>query len=189
MTLILVAVGLNVASASGNLKVNFESSNADLTVVKISNAQMSNFEIEVTDAEGRDLYSMKTRAPLAQLNKRYDFSNLEEGVYYYRVKIDNEEVRKRLAVEDGVVNVESIRKSVEPYFIHDENMLRFTFLNYQMEDVKVYVYDSSRELLAEADLGNDFSIQRAIPIKELRKGNYSVVISNDEDVFEYDFTL
>ncbi|WP_347838961.1 hypothetical protein [uncultured Draconibacterium sp.] len=189
ITIILLIFAVNIVSASGNLKVNFASSDADLTVVEISNSNFSTIEIEVTDDAGRDLYSMKTKAPLAELNKRYNFSNLEEGIYYYRVKIDSEEVRKRLAVENGTVHVESIRKSVEPYFVHDENLLKFTFLNYQNEDVKVYVYDSKQQLLAEADLGNDFSIQRAIPIKELRKGNYSVVISNDEDVFEYDFTL
>ena len=192
-TLFAVIIGLfvtNAAIASGNLKVNLASNEAELTVVEISNAnKISEFEIQLIDAYGEELYRMETKAPRSDLQKRYDLSELEDGVYWYTVKVDKETVTKKLAVEDGRVDVLDIRKSLEPYITKKDDKLMLTLLNYQEEDVKLYVYDSNNSLLAEADLGNDFTITKALDLEELRYGNYEVVIANDLDIFEHRFEV
>ena len=56
LALFIATMATSVALASGNLNVNFATSEAKETVVEISNAQVSEFEIEVKDVYGTELY-------------------------------------------------------------------------------------------------------------------------------------
>ena len=96
---------------------------------------------------------------------------------------------KQLDIEDGEVEVVEIRRTLEPYFAQEEGMLKMSFLNFQEEDVKMYVYDTNGELLTETSLGNDFSITKAIDISELRKGNYEIFLAHNYDYYEHKFSV
>jgi hypothetical protein len=173
----------SVAFASGNLQVNLLSNDTESAIVKINNAKMVNYEIKLVDEYGDRLYSMKTKAPQNELKKRYDLTNLEDGVYWYTVEIDKEKVTKQLAIKNGVVEVVDIRKSVEPYFQQKDNYIDLSMLNYGKEDIKIYVYDQSSALIDKAELGNDFTINKRVDLSELRPGNYNIVVANDYDVY------
>ena len=181
----IATLAASVAMASGNLKVNLASNDSEAALVEISNAKMVNYEIELTDEVGNQLYSMETEAPRSELKKRYDFSNLEDGTYWYSVKIDKEEVRKRLTIENGTVEVNDIRKTVEPYFHQDGDMIKLSFLNFENENIKMYVYDENNRLLTEADLGNGFSIHKGVNLADLNPGTYDLVLANDYEVFQH----
>jgi len=184
--LVMIAtLAASVAMASGNLKVNLASNDSEAALVEISNAKMVNYEIELIDEVGNQLYSMETEAPRSELKKRYDFSNLEDGTYWYSVKIDKEEVRKRLTIENGTVEVNDIRKTVEPYFHQDGDMIKLSFLNFENENIKMYVYDENNRLLTEADLGNGFSIHKGVNLADLNPGTYDLVLANDYEVFQH----
>jgi hypothetical protein len=178
----------NSAIASG-LRVNMVANDAEITVVEIANNKMSNFEIEVTDVYGEDLYRMKTKAPVAEFKKRYDFSELEDGTFFYSVKIDNEKVVKELEVKDGVVKVADIRKTIDPYFVQKDDLLKMSFLNFQKEDVKVYIYGPNNDLVSEVGLGNDFTINKALNLKDLEMGDYELVLTHNNDYYEYQFSV
>lgn len=186
--LMIAILATNAAMASG-LRVNVLENDADLTVVEISNNKMSNFEIEVSNAYGEELYRMKTKSPVNEFKKRYNFSGLEDGIYWYSVKIDKEKVVKKMEIEEGRVNVVEVRKTLEPYIKQENDMIKLSFLNFQNEDVKVYIYGSDNNLVAEADLGNEFSITKAINVEELEKGEYEMVITHNYDYYEHDFSV
>ncbi len=175
--------------ASGGLKVDVVDSEAELTVVEISSVKTSNFEIEVTDSYGDRVYSMKTESPVDLLTKKYDFSLLEDGKYWYSVTTDKEKVLKTLNIEDGEAEVLEIRKAIFPHFQMDNKMLKLSFLNPQKEDVKLYVYDDSNNLLEETSLGTDFTINKAISFNDFAYGEFEVVIANNMDIYEYKVSL
>lgn len=189
LTVVIAVFVANFAMASGNLKVNFASNDADMAVVEISNSKVSHFEIELSDVYGEQIYRMETDVPRSKFKKRYDFTGLDNGDYLYSVQIDNEKVSKRLTVEDGNIYVKEIRKTLEPYFAQDEDMMKFTFLNFQSEDITLYVMDSYNRVLTEADLGEEFAITKGIDLSELSRGNYKVVLTNEREVFEHRFAV
>lgn len=186
--LILAILFANAVVASGNLKVNMLANDAEFAVMEISNSSSSIFEIEVTNDYGQELYALDTKTPVNEFKKRYDFSNLEDGTYFYTVKIDDEKVVKEMEVENGVVEIVEVRKSVEPYFVQKGEMLKFSFLNFQEENIKIYVYNET-ELLAESKLGSEFTISKALDLKDLDDGDYEVVLTNEKDVFTHKFTI
>lgn len=185
---VIVLFVFNSAIASG-LRVNMVANDAELTVVEIANNKMSNFEIEVTNVYGDDLYRIETKVPVNEFKKRYDFSALEDGTYFYSVKIDKEKVVKELEVEDGLVKVADIRKTIDPYFVKQDDLLKMSFLNFQKEDVKIYIYGPNNDLVSEFGLGNDFAINKALNVEDLEMGDYELVLTHNNDYYEYQFSV
>jgi hypothetical protein len=181
---ILAMFTVSVAMASGNLKVNMADSESEATVMKISNSEMVNYEIKLEDAWGNQIYEMNTEIPRSEINKRYDLSNLENGMYWYSVKTGNEEIRKQLSVNYGEVEVMDVRKTVAPYFYQDGDQIKFTYLNYESENINLYVYDNNT-LLEEASLGKDFTIHKIVNLSDLNAGVYDIVLTNDYDIYEH----
>lgn len=177
------------ASGAGGLKVDMEADKADFMSVEISSVATSHFEIDLMNDSGDNLYSMTTEAPRNNLKKTFDFSDLEDGVYYFNVKMDNESTVKTLKVKYGVVEVINERRSIEPYFIFKDDLLKFTYLNPQLEDTKLIVYNKYNEIVSEVELGNALSISKALNFNGQNYGEYEVVIANDMDVYEYTVSI
>ncbi|HYQ58132.1 MAG TPA: T9SS type A sorting domain-containing protein [Draconibacterium sp.] len=185
----LVATCLvSVAGATGNLKVDMAANETDVTVVEISTNQMVNYEIELFNELGDRVYEMKTEIPRSELKKKYDFSDLENGNYWYYVRTDKEQIRKKLAIEYGNVAVMEIRKTADPYFIRDGDMIKLSYLNFENEPIKLYVYDNYN-LLEEVSLGEDLAINKAIDLSKLDRGEYNIVLTNEFNVYEHNVLI
>lgn len=191
-TVFVLAVALlvaNVVVASGKIKVNLDAKNSETAVVEILNSEMSKIHVQIKDQYGETIYSKKKVAPAESFKTKYNFSNLEDGLYRFSVQIDNERTENRFSVENGDVNLIEVRKSVEPYFAYGQNKLDITFLNYQNEEIKMFVYDNRKNLLYEKSLGEDFAIHHAVDLSKLRFGDYDVVLANNEDIYEYSVSV
>jgi hypothetical protein len=145
------------------------------------------FEIEVEDEYGQTLYSKTTEAQ-ADYNRKYDFSALEDGVYFFNVKHGNEYYTKRFQLESGEVTVLEERKVVEPYFVQKGDKVKMSYLNFPNEDMSIYVYDDSG-LLHEENLKNEFAVHKSIDMSELRSGEYRIVFASGYEIFEKDITI
>ena len=180
---VLIAGG---AIASGNLRVNIASGGKDMAAVDISNIKMSTFEIEVTDNNGEVVFYKETKAPATSYQRNYDFSRLEDGTYFFTVKIDNESTETKFEIEKGQVNVKEEKKMVDPVFVFDNKQLKLSYLNFNGDNTILIVYDSSRSQLYEKDLKSDFVTQHGIDFSKLPNGNYEVVLSSGNEVHSYD---
>jgi hypothetical protein len=145
------------------------------------------FEIEVEDKLGQTLFSKTTEAR-ADYKRTYDFSALEDGVYFLNVKHGNEKYTKRFQLESGEVSVLEERKVVEPYFVQKGDKLKMSYLNFPKEDMSIYVYDDSG-LLHKEELKNEFSVHKSIDMSELRSGEYRIVLASGYEIFEKDITI
>jgi hypothetical protein len=180
---VLIASG---AIASGNLRVNIASGSKDMAAVDISNIKMSTFEIEVTDNNGEVVFYKETKAPATSYKRNYDFSRLEDGTYFFTVKIDNESTETKFEIENGQVNVMEEKKMVDPVFVFDNKQLKLSYLNFNGDNTILVVYDSSRSQLYEKDLKSDFVTQHGIDFSKTPRGNYEVVLSSGNEVHSYD---
>lgn len=183
----VLAILSTAVFATGNLKANMSQAGADKAVIAATNMKLEFFEIEVQDEFGETIFSKTTEAD-ANYQRTYDFSALEDGVYHLNVKHGNEYYKKRFQLESGDVTVLEERKVAEPFFMHDGDHVKMSYLNFPKEDVSIYVYDDN-ELLHEQKLGNDFSVHKAIDMSELRSGYYKIVLASGYEVFEHDVTV
>lgn len=186
--LAIVIAGLmgSSAMASGNLKVNIASGSKELAEVEISNVKMSTFEIDVKNEKGEVVFYKETKAPATNYKRNYDFSRLEDGTYYFTVKIDNESTETKFNIEKGKVNVVEEIKKVDPVFVFTNKQLKLSYLNFAGENTSLIVYDSFRNRLYEKDLKSDFVTQHGIDFSKTPGGNYEVVLSSGNEVHSYD---
>jgi len=187
-TILLVIIATftaGAAFASGNLKVKLVSNERDAAVVEITNSKIADYEIQLFDENSNLIYSMETEAPIEDLTKRYNLSGLEDGNYLYIVKTNLEKVTKHLAIEDGQVHVMDIRKTLSPYIYQQDDLVKVSYLNFENENIKMYVYSQNGKLLSENELGNEFAIHKGIRLSDLNPGTYELVLANDYDVYNH----
>jgi hypothetical protein len=188
-TLLITVLALvsSTVFASGNLKSNMRQAEADKALVEATNLKVELFEIEVEDEFGQTLFSKTTEAR-ADYKRTYDFSALEDGIYFLNVNHGNEKYTKRFQLESGEVTVLEERKVVEPYFVQKGDKVKMSYLNFPNEDLSIYVYDDSG-LLHEEELKNEFAVHKSIDMSELRSGEYRIVLASGYEIFEKDITI
>lgn len=186
--LAVVIAGLIGSSvmASGNLRVNIAEGSKNLAEVEIFNVKMSTFEIDVTNEYGEVIFYKETKAPATNYKRNYDFSRLEDGNYYFTVKIDNEVKETKFNINRGQVKVIEAKKMVEPVFVMDNKQLKMSYLNFEQEDTKVIVYDRFRNTLYEKDLNPQFATHHGLDFSKAPRGEYEVVLSSGNSVHSYD---
>jgi len=173
------------AMASGNLKVNLKVVNNDLAEVEISNVKMSMFEIDVKNDKGEIVFFKETKAPATNYKRNYDFSLLEDGTYYFTVKIDKESTETKFNIKNGEMTVLKEKKMVDPVFQFENKQLKLSFLNFDGDNTTLTVYDSKRNELYQKDLKSDFVAQHGLDFSKVKKGTYEAVLSNGGKAHSY----
>ena len=185
-TLVLAVFVYGAVMASGNLRVNITGLNNSLTEVEILNAKMSMFEIEVKNEKGELVFYKETKSPATNYTRKYDFSKLENGVYFFTVKIDNESKETKFNMENGKMTLLKQTKMVEPVFMFDDNQFKLSFLNFEGENTSLTVYDSNRNQLYQKDLKSDFVTQHGLDFSKVNRGSYRAVLSAGNNAYSYD---
>lgn len=189
-TNLLIAVLTILSSAvfaSGNLKVNISQAGSEKAVVEATNLKMELFEIEVKDKYGESIFR-KTTESAADYKRKYDFSALEDGVYFLNVKHGNEFIQNRFQLKSGEFTILNERRVLEPFFNQKGDKVNMSYLNFPQEDMSIYVYDNNG-LLHEQELKNEFAVHKSIDLSDLRPGEYRIVFASGFDIFEHDVTV
>lgn len=183
----ILAILSSAVFASGNLKVNMSQAESEKAVVSATNLKLDMYEIEVENEYGETVFSKTTEAK-ADYKRKYDFSALEDGIYFLNVKHGNEYFKKRFQLETGEVTVLDETRVVEPFFIQKGDNVKMSYLNYPKEEMSIYVYDD-KGLLHEQKLQNEFAVHKSIDMSELRPGTYRIVFASGFEIFEHDVTV
>lgn len=189
--LALLVAGLigTSAMASGNLRVNIAPGINERTNVEISNARMSTFKINVTNEYGEVIFNKETKSPANTYKRSYDFSRLDDGTYFFTVKVDNETTETKFDIERGEMKIIEETKMIDPVFLMDNKQLKLSYLNFQQENTKLYIYDKFRNPVYEKDLKSDFVQQHGVDFSKAPRGNYEVVLSSGNSLHSYDVVI
>jgi hypothetical protein len=174
--------------ATGNLKVDIKPAGEHKTLVHITNAESSNYEIELVNSKGDVVFYKKTDSPSDLYSKYYDFSKLENGIYSLSVNINKEKKVNTLKLNKGRVEVLEQKTEVEPYFTIRENRLEMSYLNYAQENLSLMFYDGNK-LLYKKKLEPEFTIIQGLDLSNLESGNYNAVLATENNHFEYPVKL
>jgi hypothetical protein len=170
--------------ATGNLKVDIVSACSDHTMVKISNNSESRYEIELKNEKGDIVYYKMTSSPSATHAEQFDFSMMDNGIYSLTINVDNEKMENTLVINQGQAGVIGQRKEVHPFFTVRENRLELSWLNFELENPKVLLYDNNT-LLFEKELDPEFSVNYALDFSRLERGKYNAVLVSETSHFEF----
>ena len=97
---------------------------------------------------------------------------------------------KTLEVRFGDVKVLDSRKDAAPFFKFEDNKLKFSYLNFEQEDVKLYLYDSkTRDLVMEKKFDSDFAITYGLDFSKAESGTYEAVLSGNYKYYAYEVVV
>jgi hypothetical protein len=173
--------------ASGNLKVNMAQAEAQKAVIEANNVTEELFEIGVRDVFGDLIFSKTTEADF-DYKKKYDFSELVDGIYTLEVKHGEEKYLKQFRLDRGEFDVISERRIVKPHMDFSDNAFTLSFLNYNEERMGLYVYEGSK-LLYEKKIAPVFTVNEGLDFSGLGSGDYKIVFATEFSVYEHEVTI
>jgi len=186
---ILVSASLisELSLASGNFRVNIAPKTEGKALMEISNNTEQKYEISLSNESGEVLYRHKTKGEQSKLNKVFDFSKSELGVYRLKVKLDGESNEQLLTVTKSGVQVGETIKKTDPIFSYRDNLLILAFQNHNNEELTFNLYQKA-DLILSKKMTNTNSIKKGFDLSKLDRGEYRVVFSTEDEVYEYQFT-
>ncbi|GET20389.1 hypothetical protein [Prolixibacter denitrificans] len=183
-----LVITIGQALASGKTSV-YTKDNSDLSIVSVINPGTQPMSITIENDLGSVVYYTKNNVSGSQYFKAFDFSKLDDGNYNLRVRSGNKTLVQSFNVVDGHANMNdqiADNKDVAPTFRFKNNMLKLSYLNLSKDNVEVYLYDNSNNLLHEENLGKDVSLGRIFDFESAKPGQYQVVLTvGDKNNYTY----
>lgn len=178
----------NTLFASGNLKVNIFPLSSEKAVVAISSLTGSNLKISIVDEKGSIVYFKETTDFQNNYRKVFDFSDLEEGTYQLSVHSNDLTTKCTFNIDRNEIKVGEEKTMIEPFFGYENGILKYTFLNFQKENVTLYFYDKNQMIFSKK-IGRNFNIFEALNLSKLDKGYYLAVLSTGDKDYRYNIKI
>ena len=186
LLLLSVVLFSGTSMAEGILSVNVIPGTNQRAVVSIVDAVGSKFNIEVTDSNGDLVYFKRVKSPEVSFEKMYDFSNLADGIYTFKVKTEKETEINTLEVKGGNAKIYNQQEDLKPYFALKGKFLELSYLNFAEKGMQLKVYDNlTSDLIFEKKLQPDFVVLKALDFSKLRKGKYTAVLESNDNAYEH----
>ncbi len=173
-----------VATAVEKPKMNVVPLTSDKAVVSISNENPAMFELSIVAENGDLVYYKESTKPLNSYQKVFDLKELPNGSYTFNLKINDTNLSKNIEVASKGISVGKSKLSFDPYFNYANNVLKFSYLNFDSESFALNIYNDG-VLIYESKLGKDFNMMNGYDLSALGAGEYSVVLSSVNREYTY----
>jgi hypothetical protein len=173
-----------IATAVEKPKMDVIPLTADRAIVSITNENPALFEMSIETLDGSMVFYKQTTNASTQYQQVFDFANLEKGKYLLNLKVNDTKVIREFEVNSKNIHVGESKLRFDPYFSFKNDMLKFSYLNFDMENYQLYIYNNEG-LIFQRKMGNDFAIQNGFDLSKLESGNYKVVLSSRNNEFAY----
>jgi len=140
-------------------------------------------QISIQDEAGNIVYFKESKAA-ARISTVFDLSELKNGIYFFRIKTGKASAMREVEIQNGKVNVRELKTQLEPYFELDGDALKLSYLNFNGENMSLFIYKGS-QLVYESGIGNPFVIQKGYDVSNLKRGVYNVVLAGGNEVYSY----
>ena len=189
--LLLVAVLLSVTSkATGFLTVNVIPGSNERALVSITNGNSDRLMVEVKNSSGTVVYFRSIKTQGNAYNKMYDFSNLEDGSYSFKVSLGGESEVNTLTINDGEAQITKTQEELAPYFSLKGDKLELSYLNFAQNSLILKVYDNfTNDLLYEENIAPNFVVNKAWDFSKLMVGKYTAVLETNDNSYTCNINL
>lgn len=182
-TLTAVAVAA-IVTAVEKPKMDVIPLTADRAIVSITNENPALFEMSIETVDGSLVYYKQTTNASTGYQKVFDFANLEKGKYVLNLKVNDTKVIREFEVTSKNIHVGESKMRFDPYFSFKNDMLKFSYLNFDQENYQLSIYNNEG-LVFQRKMGSDFAIQNGFDLSKLESGNYKVVLSSRNNEYAY----
>jgi hypothetical protein len=173
--------------ASGTFVVNLVPQTEEMALLEISNNDGQKYEISILNTQGDLVYFYETKEASRNFNQMFDFSQLEHGDYKVEVKIEGASNEQLITINKKGIVVGNKSKKTDPFFNYKDNILSLSYLNHNIDEMSMNIYQKSN-LIWETKMDAEFVLHKGFDLSKLKNGEYSVVFSAGNEIYEYDLT-
>jgi hypothetical protein len=173
-----------IATAVEKPKMNVIPLNTERAVVLATNENPAYFELSIKAQNGDLVYYKQTTNPVTDYRQVYDLKGLTYGKYQMNLKVNDTKVIKDFEVSRKGIEVGESEIRFAPYFHYKNNKLKFSYLNFDEENLNFYLYNNEG-LVYESKIGRDFNITKGFDLSRLESGSYRVVLSSYSNEYSY----
>jgi hypothetical protein len=184
LTMIAFAMVL-AAAAVDKPTMNVISLNNEKALIAVANEKPAFFELSIIAKNGDLVYFKESANEITNLRQVIDYSNMEKGFYTLKLKVNDTYVTRDFEINSKGMFAGESKLSYAPYFKFSDEVLKFSFLNFNKENVNLKIYNDG-ELVFQDKLGKQFVLSTAYDLSNLEKGKYQVEISSMNNDFTYD---
>lgn len=185
--LIVTTLMSQLSLASGTFLVNLVPQTEEMALLKISNNDGQKYEISILNSMGDLVYFHETKEASRNFNRMFDFSQLEHGDYKVEVKIEGASNEQLMTINKNGIVVSNSSKKTDPFFNYKDNVLSLSYLNHSIEEMSMNIYQKSN-LIWETKMDAQFVLLKGFDLSKLKRGEYTVVFSAGNEIYEYDLT-
>ncbi|HKI89677.1 MAG TPA: T9SS type A sorting domain-containing protein, partial [Draconibacterium sp.] len=172
--LVLLAAAFSISAFATQIpKMNIVALNDSKAIVTAVTDPLESSEISIVAENGEMVYFKRSKGA-AGFRSVFDLSALNNGMYTVKVKTGDASVKSEIEIDNGEVKVKPTKTAIEPYFSYDRKLSKVSYLNFDRKNISMLVYNGG-ELVFQADLGNDFTIQRAFDVSKMVDGKFRFI--------------
>lgn len=183
LTATVVAI-VAIATAVEKPKMSVVPLAANQAVISITNENPAYFEVSIETPNGDLVYYKQSSKPLTRYQKTFDVTNLENGNYILSLKVNDTKLTKEIEIASSNIYVGDSKLRFDPFFSFDDNLLKFSFLNFEEENFKLNILKNG-ELVYQKKLGKNFTLSKGYDLSNLKSGNYEVLLTSYQNKFTY----
>ena len=186
---LLIAVVFILGTLTNYASIDSISTNTKKVKVFFENVKKGN-SLTIKDIQGV-VYHQKNIRKDGDLMEFFDFSTLKEGIYTVEVDKYFEILIKKIERKNNEVTMsEEVEKVVsKPIFGHNQNLLAISKINLDKSPLEVVVYCNDAIIVEQTIISEEELIEKVYKLDETRKGDYKVMVSNNNRTFTKEFTL
>jgi hypothetical protein len=143
------------------------------------------FELSLKNQRGEIIYYRKSEEPAQNYRVVFDLHNLDEGNYHVNLKHGNCALHRQITISNGKsIKVGDEIRMFSPYCKFENNTLRVSYLNSSQKNVFLNIFRDG-QFVAGKKLGKEMCIQKAFDLSKLEEGTYDIVLSNNNNDFQF----
>ncbi len=162
--------------------------NAKKVRVAFKNVKKGN-QLTIKDQEGTQLHSQIVSKE-GNLNTLFDLSSLKDGKYTVELNKDYEIIVKTLEVKNSKVifNKNSRKVIFKPVIRNQENVLMISKIAFDKKPMKIALFYNDETIYSET-VKCDSILNRVYKLDKKEKGDYKVIVYNNNRSYMYDFKI
>ena len=162
--------------------------NAKKVRVAFKNVKKGN-QLTIKDQEGTQLHSQIVSKE-GNLNTLFDLSSLKDGKYTVELNKDYEIIVKTLEVKNSKVifNKNSRKVIFKPVIRNKENVLMISKIAFDKKPMKIALFYNDETIYSET-VKCDSILNRVYKLDKKEKGDYKVIVYNNNRSYMYDFKI
>ena len=176
-------------NAYGDLKIKSLTTDAKTFVVEFNYEKSTDVIIRINDADGVELMR-EVLSGVGSDIKKINLKNLPEGSYDFIIEDNLKKEIRPFELDAAFVNFTTgEREYFKPSITQRGDYIALNFLAFAGHKVNVRIQDIQGNRLYNGTIQANGSVNKAYNIKNLAKGAYTFIVSNDEILHTFDFNV